>query len=161
MSKQDEEEKKEEPLPTPPEDTVCEWYDLAKSFHEKFGLPAPNDFHTMLKDQRIFRTRLIVEEAIEFAAEDDFVMQVDAMLDLIYFSLGTLVEMGVDPNGLFDIVHWGNMRKLWPDGKPHYNEKGKVIKPPNYESSDRELHLALKKQWEERRERGENDDIPW
>jgi len=154
-------EKEIEPLPEPPEDVVCEWYKLVKDFHEGFGLPAPTDLRHLDKEERIFRARLMVEEAIEFAAETDFVMQVDAMLDMLYFAVGTLVTMGVDPNGLFDIVHWANMRKLWPDGKPRYNEKGKVIKPPDYQSSDGELYNALVKQWKERKERGEKDEIPF
>ena len=56
------------------------------------------------------------------------------MIDLIYFALGTLVEMGVEPEELFNVVQQANMSKLWEDGKPRYNKKdGKVIKPDNWE----------------------------
>ena len=56
------------------------------------------------------------------------------MIDLIYFALGTLVEMGLEADELFDIVQKADMAKRWPDGKPRYNPKdGKVIKPDGWE----------------------------
>jgi predicted HAD superfamily Cof-like phosphohydrolase len=50
----------------------------------------------------------------------------------MYFALGTLVEMGIKPEKIFDIVHRANMAKIWPDGTVHYNETGKTIKPPSW-----------------------------
>ncbi|MNC65161.1 hypothetical protein D3C75_1154270 [compost metagenome] len=41
--------------------------------------------------------------------------------------------MGVIPDKIFNLVHQANMGKIFPDGKPHYNEVGKVIKPDNWE----------------------------
>ena len=67
------------------------------------------------------------------------------MIDTIYFALGTLVEMGVKPGELFDIVQKANMSKLWPDGTPHYNESGKVIKPEGWENPHPKLQLAIRK----------------
>jgi predicted HAD superfamily Cof-like phosphohydrolase len=61
----------------------------------------------------------------------------DAMIDLIYFALGTLVEMGIMPQNLMDIVHEANMGKLHNiDGKmvPVYREDGKTKKPDNWEA---------------------------
>ena len=62
------------------------------------------------------------EEVDEFVESTNVVDQADAMIDLIYFALGTLVEMGVRPAPLFDIVHNANMQKLWPDGAPRIRE---------------------------------------
>ena len=65
---------------------------------------------------------------------DNIYEQADAMIDLMYFALGTMVEMGLEADELFSIVQQANMAKLWPDGKPHYNPKdGKVIKPEGWE----------------------------
>lgn len=69
------------------------------------------------------------EEIDEFLDATDVCEQADAMIDLIYFALGSLVEMGVKPDILFAIVHEANMSKLWPDGAPHYGPDGKTIKP--------------------------------
>ena len=63
------------------------------------------------------------EEVAEFLVAQDIYEQADAMIDLIYFALGTLVEMGLEADELFDIVQKANMAKLWSDGKPHYNPK--------------------------------------
>lgn len=64
---------------------------------------------------------------------EPLVDEVDALIDLLYFTYGSFVMMGVDPMPIFDIVHQANMGKLFPDGKPHYHEvTGKVLKPDNW-----------------------------
>jgi hypothetical protein len=73
------------------------------------------------------------EELREFRAAHDVTDQADAMIDLIYFALGSLVEMGVHPSPLFAIVQKANMSKLWEDGKPRYDEDGKIVKPPGWQ----------------------------
>ena len=66
------------------------------------------------------------------------------MIDLIYFALGTLVEMGVKPKEIFDIVQTANMTKLWEDGKVHYRETdNKVIKPPSWEDPYPKIKEAI------------------
>lgn len=70
-----------------------------------------------------------INEFLEASEKQDIIKQADAMIDTIYFALGTLVEIAIEPDELFYIVQNANMSKLWPDGKQHYNEMGKVIKP--------------------------------
>ena len=66
------------------------------------------------------------------------------MIDLIYFALGTLVEMGVKPKKIFDIVHNANMNKLWEDGKVHCREgDNKVLKPPTWEDPFSKIKYAI------------------
>lgn len=50
-----------------------------------------------------------MEEIAEFLVAPDIYEQADAMIDLIYFALGTLVEMGIKPDELFDIIQKANM----------------------------------------------------
>ncbi|WP_145413468.1 HAD family hydrolase [Paenibacillus xylanexedens] len=59
--------------------------------------------------------------------------QVDALIDQKYFAEGGLVETGVIPDAIFNHVHEANMGKIWDDGKAHYDEYGKIIKPANWE----------------------------
>ena len=89
----------------------------------------------MLDSKRaLSRGKWMNEEVAEFLVADNIYEQADAMIDLMYFALGTLVEMGLEADELFEIVQQANMAKLWPDGKPHYNPKdGKVIKPDTWE----------------------------
>ncbi len=56
------------------------------------------------------------------------------LVDLIYVTLGTVGAFGLGDKfeSVFEAVHQSNMSKIGPDGKVHYNEYGKVIKPPGY-----------------------------
>jgi len=78
------------------------------------------------------RISWMMEELTEFAAADTLEEQVDALTDLIYFAIGTFTLMGVKPEPFFDIVHAANMGKLHEDGKPRFNEQGKIVKPKGW-----------------------------
>ena len=104
-------------------------YQQVKEFHIKFGAPC-GDEPKLLSAARVEkRYAWMLEEINEFKAAKSIDEQADAIMDLIYFGLGTMVEMGVKPDNLFEIVHRANMAKIWDDGKPHYHD-GKVVKPP-------------------------------
>lgn len=120
-----------------------QWRQVAE-FHKAFGHPMSASPSPLSKERGEARCRWMREEIDEFLeAGDDIVEQADAMIDLIYFALGTLVEMGVKPDRLFDIVHGANMSKLWPDGKPHYFEDGKTKKPDTWRDPHDELAHAI------------------
>ncbi|MDR1605843.1 MAG: Cof-type HAD-IIB family hydrolase [Streptococcaceae bacterium] len=59
--------------------------------------------------------------------------EVDALLDLLYFTYGSFALMGVDPHEIFNIVHRANMGKVFPDGQAHFDsETHKILKPDNW-----------------------------
>lgn len=67
-------------------------------------------------------------------SETPLVGEVDALTDLLYFTYGSFVLMGVDPKPFFEIVHEANMNKFFPDGKAHFDQKThKILKPDNWE----------------------------
>ena len=109
-----------------------EWLKV-REFQKKFGHPVSDKPVFLSKERVKIRSGWMYEEIDELAEAADIVEQVDAMIDLIYFALGTMVEIGVTPDAVFNIVHEANMSKLWDDGKPHYNIDGKTIKPENWE----------------------------
>lgn len=120
-------------------------WELVAEFHRRFGHPV-SDKPIMISPERAKkRYDWMLEEINEFIDSKDIVEQADAMIDLIYFALGTLVEMGVPPQKLFEIVHNANMSKLWQDGTAHYNETGKTIKPPTWKDPREELESAIEK----------------
>lgn len=122
-----------------------EWREV-REFHEKFGHPV-EDRPTEMKPERARkRYNWMLEEINEFLEADEIVEQADAMIDVIYFALGTLVEMGIEPDSLFEIVQEANMSKLWPDGKPHYNAEGKTIKPSTWEDPHEKLKAEIERQ---------------
>ncbi|NYS33738.1 Cof-type HAD-IIB family hydrolase [Streptococcus danieliae] len=64
----------------------------------------------------------------------DLVKQTDALADLLYFTYGHFVLMGVDPAPIFDLVHQANMGKIFPDGKAHFDgQTHKILKPDDWE----------------------------
>ena len=56
----------------------------------------------------------------------------DALTDILYVTYGAGCAYGIDLDKCFKEVQRANMSKLGDDGKPIFNEKGKVMKGPNY-----------------------------
>ena len=85
------------------------------------------------------RLSLIQEELDELtkAINENNILEVaDALTDILYVTYGAGHAFGVDLDKCFDEVQRSNMSKLGEDGKPIYNESGKVMKGPNYFKPD-------------------------
>lgn len=118
-------------------------WEMVRNFHEKFNHPIAQTPCLLLEKRVVVRGRWMQEELDEFYDANNLYEQADAMIDLIYFALGTLVEMGIEPDKIFEIVHNANMSKLWPDGTPHYNKDGKTIKSAEWEDPDPLIRSAI------------------
>ena len=122
-------------------------YEMVADFQMKMGQPVADKPTEMIFARREQRFNYMAEELDEFIHAKTVVDQADAMIDLIYLAVGTMVELGVKPESLFEIVHNANMSKLWPDGKPHLNpETGKVIKPPTFVRPEPLLQAEIERQ---------------
>lgn len=108
-------------------------YGQVKEFHLRFSHPIASTPTKLTPERADKRAAWMDEELREFRGAHDVTDQADAMIDLIYFALGSLVEMGVNPSPLFAIVQAANMSKLWEDGKPRYHPDGKIAKPPTWQ----------------------------
>jgi len=85
------------------------------------------------------RYDLIKEELDEFAQaikDKNLVEVADSLTDILYVTYGAGIAFGIDLDKCFDEVQRSNMSKLGEDGKPIYNENGKVMKGPNYFQPD-------------------------
>ena len=81
------------------------------------------------------RYDLIKEELEELRVainDKDIIEVADALTDLLYVVYGAGHAFGIDLDKCFAEVQRSNMSKLDKDGKPIYNENGKVMKGPNY-----------------------------
>ena len=81
------------------------------------------------------RNSLIEEELSELkdAVKSKNITEVaDALTDILYVTYGAGHAYGIDLDKCFNEVQNSNMSKLGEDGKPIYNESGKVMKGPNY-----------------------------
>lgn len=119
--------------------TSDDWPAKVYAFHKLFGVPGGSGPITQLSSmRRILRRRLLAEEVDETIAADeagDLIETIDGLLDTIYVAIGWLLELGLTPveiNLAMEEVHASNMTKVDNEGKPVYDEGGKVLKGENY-----------------------------
>ena len=85
------------------------------------------------------RISLINEELEELKVamdKKDLIEIADALTDILYVTYGAGHAFGINLDKCFKEVQNSNMSKLGIDGKPIYNEFGKVMKGPNYFKPD-------------------------
>ena len=77
-----------------------------------------------------------LEELTEAMNNKDLLEVADALTDILYVTYGAGHAFGIDLDRCFDEVQNSNMSKLDKNGKPIFNESGKVMKGPNYFKPD-------------------------
>ncbi len=110
-------------------------FQSVKKFMQTFGQEVKDK--TEFPNEMIIQLRyeLIKEELEELnqALKDKDMKEVaDALTDILYVTYGAGHAFGVNLDKCFDEVQKSNMSKLGIDGKPIYNENGKVMKGPKY-----------------------------
>jgi len=83
-----------------------------------------------------------LEELTNAMNEKDLTEVADALTDILYVTYGAGHAFGIDLDKCFEEVQNSNMSKLGEDGKPIYNESGKVMKGPNYFKPDLSKFLS-------------------
>ncbi len=106
-----------------------------KIFMETFGQMVRTN--PQFPDEKTMQLRydLIKEELneLEQAMKSKDLKEIaDALTDILYVTYGAGFAYGIDLDKCFKEVQRANMSKLGKDGKPIFNEKGKVMKGPNY-----------------------------
>ena len=106
-----------------------------KKFMETFGQEVKSN--AQFPSDKIVKLRydLIKEELDEFeqALKDKDLKEVaDSLTDILYVTYGAGHAFGIDLDKCFDEVQKSNMSKLDENGKPIFNENGKVMKGPKY-----------------------------
>ena len=110
-------------------------FNKVKIFMETFGQEVKNKPSFSSEKINNLRYELIKEELDEFkeALKDKDILEVaDALTDILYVTYGAGHAFGIDLDKCFNEVQKSNMSKLGEDGKPIYNDNGKVMKGPNY-----------------------------
>ena len=77
-----------------------------------------------------------LEELTEAIKNKDLLEVADALTDILYVTYGAGHAFGIDLDKCFDEVQNSNMSKLDNNGRPIYNNDGKVMKGPNYFKPD-------------------------
>jgi len=83
-----------------------------------------------------------LEELKEAIDKKDIKEVADALTDILYVTYGAGHAFGINLDKCFEEVQNSNMSKLGPDGKPIYNEQGKVMKGPDYFKPDLNKFVA-------------------
>ena len=110
-------------------------FNSVKIFMEKFGQEVKEKAEFPTNKITTLRYDLISEELAELkdAIDKKDIKEVaDALTDILYVTYGAGHAFGINLDKCFEEVQSSNMSKLGKDGKPIYNEKGKVMKGPNY-----------------------------
>ena len=114
-------------------------FESVRKFMETFGHEIkvkagfPNEKITSLRYALIKEELEELQEAIE---NNDIKEVADALTDILYVTYGAGHAFGINLDYCFKEVQSSNMSKLGLDGKPIYNDKGKVMKGPNYFKPD-------------------------
>jgi len=110
-------------------------FEKVGKFMETFGQEVKSKSSLSSDEINSLRISLIEEELLELkhAIDQKNLLEVaDALTDLLYVTYGAGHAFGINLDKCFDEVQKSNMSKLDSNGKPIYNEKGKVLKGPNY-----------------------------
>jgi len=106
-----------------------------KKFMDTYGQEVK--FKAEFPNKNIVKLRLnLIEEELqelqEAIKQEDLLEVADALTDILYVTYGAGHAFGIDLDNCFDEVQKSNMSKLGADGKPIYNQSGKVMKGPKY-----------------------------
>ena len=114
-------------------------FEKVKQFMQTFGQEVKTKASFSDEKTNQLRLDLITEELEELknAMESKDLLEVaDALTDILYVTYGAGHAFGINLDKCFDEVQNSNMSKLGNNGKPIYNESGKVMKGPDYFKPD-------------------------
>jgi len=110
-------------------------FNKVKTFMKTFGQEVKTKPSFSTDKINSLRYDLIKEELeeLKIAMENKDLLEVaDALTDILYVTYGAGHAFGIDLDKCFEEVQNSNMSKLGEDGKPIYNDAGKVMKGPKY-----------------------------
>jgi len=114
-------------------------FESVKKFMETFGQEIKEKATFPSEKIMNLRLELIKEELVELEdalSKKDIKEVADALTDILYVTYGAGHAFGINLDKCFKEVQSSNMSKLGNDGKPIYNDNGKVLKGPNYFKPD-------------------------
>jgi predicted HAD superfamily Cof-like phosphohydrolase len=114
-------------------------FEKVKQFMQTFGQEVKTKASFSDEKTNQLRLDLISEELEELKnamPSKDLLEVADALTDILYVTYGAGHAFGINLDKCFDEVQNSNMSKLGSDGKPIYNESGKVMKGPDYFKPD-------------------------
>ena len=110
-------------------------FEKVGAFMKTFGQDvkqSPSFSTNMINELRVSLIKEELDELVEAINKKNLVEVADALTDILYVTYGAGHAFGINLDECFEEVQNSNMSKLDYNGKPIYNDKGKVMKGPNY-----------------------------
>ena len=120
-------------------------FDKVGTFMKTFGQEVKTKPSFSTDKINKLRLDLIKEELNELTDamnNKDLLEVADALTDILYVTYGAGHAFGINLDKCFEEVQNSNMSKLDENGKPIYNEHGKVMKGPNYFKPDLSKYVS-------------------
>ena len=114
-------------------------FEKVGAFMKTFGQEVketPSFSTEKINELRLSLIKEEINELIQAMNKKDLVEVADALTDILYVTYGAGHAFGINLDKCFDEVQNSNMSKLDNNGKPIYNDNGKVMKGPNYFKPD-------------------------
>lgn len=114
-------------------------YDKVRYWHQKFDAFVADHPSIPTNDIADLRLSLLREEMAEVekaVASRDLVAIAKELADLLYVTYGMSIAYGLHIDTIFELVQQSNLSKLGEDGVPVRNDKGKILKGPNYKPAE-------------------------
>jgi predicted HAD superfamily Cof-like phosphohydrolase len=110
-----------------------------KEWNKACDIHTPSHFVALHKDRMRLRYDLLDEENSEYLLSDSHEQLADALGDMLYVLVGTIVEHGLADKieAVFDEIHRSNMTKV-VNGKVKKRDDGKILKPSSYQKPNLE-----------------------
>ena len=124
---------------------IADFTEMTERFaRDIINLPIPVEPTRLDPARKDWAKTAMAEELTEFSDATTLADEADALIDLTYFALGRLVEMGLAPRPLFEEVHAANMRKEQGELSKRPNSKGHdAIKPDGWTGPNLEPYLRV------------------
>lgn len=148
------------------QNVLYNYFGDVREFHRFFGHSIAAQPKLMSRERAKSRINWMMEELVEFVEAEkkqDITEMADALADLVYFALGTAVEMGIPFDHVWELVHKANMSKSYKIahatscplrdehdvpvrctcGAVQYKADGKTAKPEGWKAPDDAIRFLL------------------
>lgn len=120
------------------------FYEVVKKFHQACGHPDGKNVMFLTGDEKKRRIDWMMEEIREFDEAKTLVDQADALGDLLWFVVGTMVCMGIEPSVIMKPITTANMSKIGDDGRVlRRPSDGKIQKPEGWVGPEEEMSVMI------------------
>lgn len=123
-------------------DTLCDKIRLIKENMNMEYSDVPEGF--FFKDKTRFNSTIfsLISLMKKAYSENDFNTYVSNMVMIFYYLLDRLVEQGIYPDSILELMIYDDLQKIWKDGTLHY-DCGKIVNPPDYVSISSDIDKEI------------------